>query len=696
MADDDPMIRFLAHQTLSKKSFEVLQAEDGREALKMFVAKEPDLVLCDVMMPVLDGFELCASIRATKHGRHVPIVMLTGLNDADSISQAFNMGATDFCEKPVNWDLLPYKLHYILRASSTFRKLQVSEERYSLVARGANDGLWDWDYKTNQVYFSPRWKAMLGFAEDAIGSNPGEWLGRIHKHDKDLVLTELEAHKSGQSSAFACEYRIKNAAGNYRWMMCRGLAVTDDDSIAYRMTGSQTDITDRKVAEEKLVFDAVHDALTGLPNRILFIDRLSHCIDVSTRRENFNFAVLYLDLDRFKVVNDSLGHMLGDRLLIEIATRVSNSVRKGDTLARFGGDEFVILCEDIEDITVATNLADRIQMELAKPVDLDGQMVVAGCSIGITESSIEYSNPEDMLRDADIAMYRAKAQPDAHYEIFNETMHQKALNVLQIESDIRLALDREEFEVYYQPIIKIEEDEISGFEALVRWNHPKFGLLLPDEFLEVAVDSRLIVPLGRWVLAQACGQMQAWKNMWEEAREWTISVNLSASELAQTDLISVLRGIIDTSGLDTKYLKIEITESSLIQNSDHALRTMNAIREQGIYLSIDDFGTGYSSFSYLHQFPFDELKIDRTFITELDNRSDKQQIVNAIVSLAHNLGMTVVAEGSASGAIYENLRGASCEYAQGFSIMEPKHASEITRTIAVDVDRTEITGYRIP
>ncbi len=695
VADDDPMIRFLAHQTLSKKSFEVLQAEDGREALKIFVTKEPDLVLCDVMMPILDGFELCSSIRATKHGRHVPIVMLTGLNDAQSISQAFTMGATDFCEKPVNWDLLPYKLNYILRSSSTFRKLQVSEERYSLVARGANDGIWDWDFENDRVYFSPRWKSMLGFAEDAISSNPREWLGRVHKNDISLVLTELEVHKSGKSSAFACEYRIKNAEGEYRWMMCRGLAETDDSGAANRMTGSQADITDRKIAEEKLVFDAVHDALTGLPNRILFIDRLSHSIDLYARRKNLNFAVLYLDLDRFKVINDSLGHMLGDRLLVEIASRINSIVRQGDTLARFGGDEFVMLCEEIDDITVATNLANRIQMELSKPVDLDGQMVVIGCSIGITESSIDYSNPEDMLRDADIAMYRAKAQPGAHYEIFDQTMHQKAMNVLQIESDLRLAIDREEFEVYYQPIVKIEEDEVSGFEALIRWNHPKLGLLLPDEFLEVAVDSRLIVPLGRWVLARACKQMQAWKDMWEEARDWTISVNLSASELAQPDLVVALSDIVNKSGLDTKYLKIEITESSLIQNSDHALQTMNALREQGIHLSIDDFGTGYSSFSYLHQYPFDELKIDRTFISELDNRSDKQQIVNAIVSLAHNLGMTVVAEGSASGAIYENLRGASCEYAQGFSIMEPRVAGDISRSIAVDVDRTEITGYRI-
>jgi diguanylate cyclase (GGDEF)-like protein/PAS domain S-box-containing protein len=692
VADDDPMIRLLAQQALEINSFEVIQAEDGEDALEKFRARTPDLVLCDVMMPNLDGFGLCESIRATKQGEHLPIVMLTGLNDAESIEHAFSAGATDFCEKPVNWELLPYKLNYILRASTTFRELQVSEERYSLVARGANDGLWDWDYKSDQVYFSPRWKSMLGFTEAVIGNSPEEWISRIHADDRGLVIADLDAHKNARTSHFECEYRIENAEGSYRWMHCRGLAVRDEDGIAYRMTGSQTDITDRKKAEEKLVFDAVHDALTGLPNRILFLDRLNHCIELSSRRKNYSFAVLYLDLNRFKVVNDSLGHVLGDRLLTEVGSRMKKVVRKGDTLSRIGGDEFAILCEDIEDITVATGLADRIQEQLLKPVDLDGQLVVIGCSIGITESSIGYQRPDDMLRDADAAMYRAKVRTASRYEIFDLTMHQKAMNVLQMESDMRLGLERGEFEVHYQPIVEIEQDVVSGFEALVRWEHPRQGLLFPEDFLDVATESRLIVPLGRLVLNQACRQMQAWKEQWEEASDWTISVNLSAPELSQPDLVPAIFDIIDDSRLAAEFLKLEITETSLVKNSAHALQTMNALRERGIHLSIDDFGTGYSSFSYLHQFPFDELKIDRTFISGLHDRADKQQIVSAIVALAHNLGMTVVAEGSASSAIYESLRGAACEYAQGFSIMEPKRADKITRTVAIDVDRTEITG----
>jgi diguanylate cyclase (GGDEF)-like protein len=475
--------------------------------------------------------------------------------------------------------------------------------------------------------------------------------------------------------------------------MCRGLAVRDNDKIPYRMVGSQTDISDRKRAEEKLVFDAVHDALTGLPNRVLFLDRLDHCIERSSRRQNYSFAVLYLDLNRFKIINDSLGHLLGDQLLIEIGSRIKSVIRKGDTLSRLGGDEFVILCEDILNINVATNLAERIHQILEIPVDLNGQNVVVSCSIGITESSIGYDRPEDMLRDADTAMYRAKASNTSRHEIFDQTMHEKAMNILQVESDLRLGLERGEFDLYYQPIVELSKEVVSGFEALLRWNHPKLGLLLPDKFLEVAIESRLIVPLGRWALAQACRQMQVWKKKWDEARDWTISVNLSAPELAQPDLVPALTGIIEKSGLSPIFLKLEVTENALIENSTHALQTMNALRAAGIHLSIDDFGTGYSSFSYLHEFPFDELKIDRTFISELDNRKDKQQIVNAIVSLAHNLGMTVVAEGSASNAIYENLRDVACEYAQGFSIMAPQPANQIYRSIAVDVDRTDFREF---
>ncbi len=694
VADDDPMVLFLAKQALTGKSFEVMQAENGEQALELYQQKSPDLILCDVMMPVIDGFELTSSIRAMKGGDQIPIVVMTGLNDARSIRQAYSIGATDYCEKPINWELLPYKIDFILRASSSFNELAVSEERYSLIAEGANDGLWDWDFKDDQVYFSPRWKSMLGFDEGDIGNDPMEWIERIHPDDRNRVINELHAHKNAKTAHFESEYRMKNAEGEFRWMVCRGLAVRDEDGVAYRMIGSQTDNTGRKKAEEKLVFDALHDALTGLPNRVLFLDRLEHCFELSSRRESFRFAVLYLDLNRFKVINDSLGHLLGDRVLVEIGSRINRVTRKGDTLSRLGGDEFAILCEEIDDITVVTHLAERIHQELSRPIELGGQLMTVDCSIGITESSFGYERPEDMLRDADTAMYRAKSSADSPYEIFDSTMHERAMHALQIESDLRQALEAEEFEVHYQPIVNIEQEAVSGFEALVRWNHPKLGLLFPDDFLEIAIESRLIVPLGRWVLAQACVQMQSWKEQWEEAAEWSISVNLSAPELARPDLATAVFSIIDGCGLDPRYLKLEITETSLVKNSEHVLETMNALRARDIRLSIDDFGTGYSSFNYLHQFPFDELKIDRTFFTELDSRSDKKQIVNAIVTLAHNLGMTVVAEGSASTAIYENLRDASCEYAQGYSIMEPRRADAISRSTVVDLDLTDITGYR--
>ncbi|MEM7209224.1 MAG: EAL domain-containing protein [Pseudomonadota bacterium] len=679
MTDDDPMIQLLSRNMLESMDFDVIQASDGNEALKIFDSQDLDLILCDVMMPEVDGFEFCEKIRMSPRGRHVPIVMLTGLNDTESIEKAFNLGATDFCVKPINWELLPYKLNYILRASATFSALKISEERYSLAAHGANDGLWDWDLKEQKIYFSPRWKEMLGFRDDEIGCDPNEWLSRIHADDKSRVLAELEAHSSGKTEHFESEYRVMNSDGRYLWMMCRSLAVTDDSGLAYRMTGSQTDITKRKEAEEKLLFDAMHDSLTKLPNRALFLDRLAHCIEINSRKPDFNFAVLFLDLNRFKLVNDSLGHVVGDKLLIEFSARISEVIRPGDTLARFGGDEFAILCEDIDDVSTVTKLAGRTQKQLSKPVCLDEQEVVIDCSMGITLSGSGYTCPDDMLRDADAAMYRAKAKGSSGYEIFDPSMHEQALNELQTESDLRLALEYKEFCIHYQPIVEIQNNKISGFEALLRWNHPQRGLLFPDDFIDVAISSKLIVPIGRWVLKEACNQLSVWKREIADAKNWEISINLSSIELSQPDLITAVSRTLCESALLPESLKLEITESSIIENNDHALKTMNSLNDLGVQLSIDDFGTGYSSFNYLHQFPFNSLKIDHTFIAEIHEKKDKNEIVKTIVALAHNLGMSVVAEGSESTEIFESLRNSRCEYAQGFGIAEPMPGVEVSK-----------------
>lgn len=681
VVDDDPMIRLLAQETLQAADYRVVVAADGIQALEIFDRHKPDLVLCDVMMPRMDGFLFCEKVRQARNEPFPPIVMLTGLNDIDSIEKGLAAGATDFSIKPVSWPLLPHRVHYILHASEAMQRLRFSEERYSLAARGANDGLWDWDLNTSAIYYSPRWKSMLGFSESTISDSPGEWVSRIHPDDVHKFNLDLTAHMEGRACQFMNECRVCCADGSYRWMMSRGLAVRDDEGKAYRIAGSMSDITIRKEAEEKLLFDAFHDKLTDLPNRALFLDRLSHSMALAQRRFDYRFAVFFLDLDRFKLINDSLGHLMGDRLLRIVSKRIQSILRSGDTLARLGGDEFVILYEEIDDEKSVMRLAERIHEALSRPIDLDGQKVVSRASIGIVFYKNSYKKPEEILRDADIAMYRAKKSGARGHEIFDAKMHQQVVGYLKLETDLRSAIKERQFEVYYQPIIDLSNDKISGFEALVRWLHPERGLLLPEEFMKVAEETRIIVPLGRWVIRQASRQIQKWRSAWADAKDWYISINISSPELAQPDFVSAIKEALEETELCAGALKIEITESSLIDNNKHALATMNALRDLGVGLSIDDFGTGYSSFNYLRLFPFDVLKIDRSFISNMEPGSEREEIVKTIINLAHNLGMQVVAEGSETRRVLTSLRNLPCEYAQGYSILEPMCAESVTSYI---------------
>ena len=679
LVDDDLAERLYTQACLCKAGFLVHEAADGEQALAAFTEVQPDIVLCDVLMPGMNGYEVCAAIRRLPGGAHVPIIMLTGLDDVESIERAYAAGATDFSVKPINAPLLPRKVRFILRAGHAVEQLKRSEERYALAACAANDGLWDWDRNRDSVYYSPRWKELLGYADGEVGDHLEEWLSRIHPDDVDCVRSELDAHIEGHINHFEKEHRLKASDGTFRWMLARGLAVRDSSGRVHRMAGSMTDVSKRRAAQEKLEFDALHDPLTRLPNRALFFDRLQHCIELSIRRPHYRFAVLFMDLDRFKIVNDSLGHLIGDCLLIEATKRIRAAIRDSDTLARFGGDEFTILFEDIEDASTVTCTAERIQNALTLPVELAGQMVVTSASMGIALSSPSYRRSEEMLRDADAAMYRAKSCGRARYEIFRPAMHEHAVHTLQTEAELRMALERDEFLVEYQPIISLRTGEVSGFEALVRWQHPSRGLLPPGEFLTVAEETHLIVPIGRKVLQAACGQLRDWQKRWSAASKWTVSVNLASQELTQPDLPSTIDEILRNTGLSPNYLNLEITERSLIENDSQVLEIMRELAARGIQLSIDDFGTGYSSLSYLHRFPFNVLKIDRSFIHDLENQPRRVELVKAIVSLAHNLGLKVVAEGSETADSVQCLKELLCEYAQGYYFGRPQEAKVLSR-----------------
>ncbi|MCI0485348.1 MAG: EAL domain-containing protein [Blastocatellia bacterium] len=561
-----------------------------------------------------------------------------------------------------------------------FETLAASEERYALVARSQSDGLWDWDLKTNEIHFCSRWKAMLGYAEDEIGTRPDEWFNRIHPEDLETVHSELLDHLLGSTTHFHNEHRLHHKNGKYHWMLSRGVAVWDANKEVYRMAGSLTNITSQKEAERQLRHNAFHDPLTALPNRALFMDRLKRSLDRATHGEDYLFAVLFLDMDRFKVVNDSLGHDIGDQLLVAIARRLEASLRPGDMVARLGGDEFAIILDHLKHINDATHAAERIQKELATPFNLSGHEMFASASIGISVSLTPYDLPEDILRNADTAMYRAKENGRGGFELFDEDMHARAVALMQLETDLRKAVSRKEFRVYYQPIISLAAWQITGFEALLRWEHPQQGFISPLEFIAVAEETGLIIPIGQWVLKEACQQLRSWNETFSLDPPLTMSVNLSGKQFLQPDLIETVGKILTETGIDARNLKIEITESAIIENIESATEILKQLKELGVRVSLDDFGTGYSSLSYLHRFPIDTLKIDRSFVTRM-NLPKNSEIVRTIVTLAANLGMDVIAEGVETGEQIIQLTGMNCEYGQGYLFSKPMDGEAIKRLI---------------
>jgi len=445
----------------------------------------------------------------------------------------------------------------------------------------------------------------------------------------------------------------------------------------------ETEIIERKRAETQLLHNAFHDTLTSLPNRALFIDRLGHAIERTKRRENCLFAVLFLDLDRFKVINDSLGHIVGDELLLTLAQRLTACLRSEDTVARFGEDEFTILLEDIQDISEATQVAERIQTELTRPFVLNEHEVFSTVSIGIALSSSSYHHSEELLRDADIAMYCAKNLGRARYAVFDPVMHTKAVGRLQLETNLRRALEQQGFQLYYQPIISLQTSQITGVEALVRWQHPERGLLCPSEFISVAEETGLIIPLGRWVLEEACRQMCIWHKQFPTQKGYlTLSVNLSVKQFIQPDLVKQVAGILRQTGLDAGSLKLEITESVIVENTEAATLILLELKALGVQLCMDDFGTGYSSLSYLHRFPIDILKIDQSFVSNMTVSEHNLQIIQAIVTLAHNLGVAVTAEGVETSEQLAQLKGLKCEFVQGYFFSYPVESSAVAALIA--------------
>lgn len=643
---------------------------DYQTGLRSLTGSSHEVCLLDYRLGQRTGLELLRE--AIAGGCRTPIILLTGQSDRDVDIEAMKAGAADYLVKgQFGASLLERSIRYAVERQRAMDALRQSEERFARAVRGANDGLWDWDMVTGEVYFTTRWKSMLGYEEDQIGDRLEEWLSRVHPLDVGRVEAEILAHRLGHTPHLQSEHRMLHDDGTYRWVLTRGLAVRDDRGEPIRMAGSQTDIMQRKAAEDRLHHDAFHDPLTGLPNRALFMDRLNRAILRLKRREFYRFAVLFIDLDGFKMINDSLGHQAGDQLLIALSRRLEGGARQGDTVARLAGDEFVILMDDFEDTSDVFRLADRTLEAFRNPCAILETEVVTTASIGIALSGPEYDRSEDLVRDADIAMYRAKSQGRGGRVIFDKTMHTLAVKRMKLETDLRQADALRQYRLHYQPIVSLRTGRVTSFEALVRWQHPERGLVRPDDFIPVAEATGLILPMGLWVLREAAEQLRRWHAEFPTALPLSISVNLSCRQLSQADLIYQIERILLETGINACHLQMEITESVVMDHVESMLAELARLKALGVRLAMDDFGKGYSSLSYLHQFPFDTLKIDRSFISRIGSGGENTEIVKTIISLAHGLGLDVVAEGVESEHQSSHLRELGCQYGQGYLFSRP-------------------------
>jgi diguanylate cyclase (GGDEF)-like protein/PAS domain S-box-containing protein len=566
--------------------------------------------------------------------------------------------------------------------------LHISQERFRALVQNASDLLSILDREARVLYHSPSLSRLLGFEfEERVGNYAFE---RLHPEDRPRLEKHFQEILSTPGQSLRTEFRIENRQGQMRVLESIFTNLLDNPAVHGVVVNSR-DISERKTAEDRLVHDALHDALTGLPNRVLFMDRLGHSLDHNPRRESYRCAVLFLDLDRFKMINDSFGHAIGDLLLVQASRRLRACLRPSDTLARLGGDEFAILLDDVGDASNAVRVARRIEDELREPFQLNGREVFSSTSIGIALSTHENRRPEDLLRDADTAMYRAKSQGRAGYAIFDAAMHAQVRSQLQLETDFRHSLERRQLETYYQPIVVLETGEVAGFEALLRWRHPERGLVMPVEFVHLAEETGLIHAIGKRVLDDACRQAKRWNSHPNNTRPLFVAVNLSPRQFTQGDLAKQLADTLADFELPGEHLCLELEERATIDHPEEVLRTLKAIKNLGVRLSLDNFGTGYSSLSVLHRFPFDQVKIDRWFVRDVGTDRGSDDLVEGVLALCHWRRLQTVAGGVETPAQRHKLTSMGCTYGQGYLFSDAVDVVQADRLL-----QTQILGTQSP
>lgn len=692
IGDDDPLARLFVKNALEPAGMVVIEATGGKDVLAKFEGIGPDLVILDIMMPDMDGYLTCSRLRSLPRGKRVPILVLTGLDDANSIAQAYQHGATDFITKPVNATILCHHVRYMLRTNNVLHALIRSESRLELAQRIARIGNWDWNPKTNRFAMSNELCRLVGVRPQDFAGTFEAFLNLVHADDRPIVTGALQKLVS-QHTPCDIDHRIVLPNGTDFIIHLQAEGVREEETDEITVIGTAQDITERKQAERAIHQLAYYDSLTGLANRVLFKDRLSNAISFAARHHQ-HLATLFIDLDRFKIINDTLGHTVGDLLLTHVAERLSDSVRQSDSvsrhadhepmhaLARLGGDEFTILLTSLPHPEDAGRVARRILESLAHPFSIDGHEIFISASIGISIFPSDGSTVEALLKNADTAMYHAKEQGRNNCQFYSSGLNAAAAERLDLENELRRALEREEFVVFYQPKLNIHSRKILGAEALVRWKHPKRGLVPPGVFLNAAIDTGLIRSMDEWVLREACRQVKAWEKAGLPAI--TISANVSNSLFHGRTLPSTVADALRDSGLNPSQLELELTESIAMRDVEASVTMLEGLRTMGVRLSIDDFGTGYSSLSYLQRFPLSRLKIDQSFVRDLLTNENNVKITRAIIAMAHSLNLSVLAEGVETEGQLARLREEGCDEVQGYLFSRPVCAEDFEKLLRGD------------
>ncbi|MDH5525704.1 MAG: EAL domain-containing protein [Nitrospirota bacterium] len=686
VVDDDRAMRELAVRSLELSGFAVASAGNGQQGALVFAEFVPDIVLLDVMMPGWDGFATCKAMRGLPEGGNTPIVMVTALDDLSSIERAYEAGATDFATKPIQWPVLAQRLRYMARQKQVADKLRESEKRLAKAQRIARLGSWEWDIAPDRLTLtSDPNSAPLDCGETFDGTFLG-FVRLLHPDDAGRTLDAIHAGIRSRSP-FSVEYRLNTADGAELFIHQEAEPEFDEQGNLVRLSGTIQDITTQRETEDRIQFLTRYDGLTSLPNRHMLTEQIARTIQGAQRGRHMA-AILTIGLDRFERINHAFGHDVGDELLREASLRLRESVerfagrsRSGQPpmVARLGGDEFCVVFTHIEEASEVARTAQMVLDELTDPFQVDDHEVYITSSIGAALYPVDGTSVDGLLKNAAAALKDAKVQGKNNYRFYTSTMNSDAMRRVALEGKLQKAMDNDELVLYYQPKIDIRTGRMIAMEALIRWQHPELGMVSPAEFIPLAEETGLIVNIGEWVLSEACRQNVAWQK--QGLHPVQVSVNLSARQFWQDDLAERLGGLLAESGMDPRWLELEITESTFMHNAEETERTLRDLKALNISLSVDDFGTGYSSLAYLQRFPIDALKVDRSFITDVTTSADSATITRTIISMGHSLGMTVIAEGVETADQLRFVRDQGCDQIQGYLVSPPIPAESFSELL---------------